>query len=110
MTIEVTAGKKETRGEGFQSRDTSTGTLSLTTDYSLIVGSTTTDDYSLADGTDGQTKEIIMTSTGQATVHLTGTSTGALVFNAADDFVGLKFLNSKWRLFVNSGATVATAT
>lgn len=121
MAIEITAGAGESRGAGFQSRDTlaqatatSLLTLSPTTDYSLIAGGTATgfgnNGYLLADGRDGQTKEIIMTSTGEATIHMTGTSTGALVLNAADDAVCLAFLNSKWRLLANSGATVATAT
>lgn len=121
MSIEITAGAGEARGEGFQSRDsqvqataTSLVTLSPTTNYSLIAGGTATgfgnNGYLLADGRDGQTKEIIMTSTGEATIHLTGTSTGAFVLNAEDDAVCLSFLNAKWRLLANSGATVATAT
>lgn len=121
MAIEITAGSGEARGESYQSRDTLTQatatalvTLSPTTNYSTIAGGTATgfgnNGYLLADGRDGQTKEIIMTSTGEATIHLTGTSTGALVLNAADDALCLRFLNSKWRLLANSGATVATAT
>lgn len=121
MTIEITAGVAETRGEGYQSRDTlaqatATGlvTLSPTTNYSLIAGGTATgfgnNGYLLADGRDGQTKEILMTSTGEATIHMTGTSTGAMVLNADDDGICVQYLNSKWRLLANSGATVATAT
>lgn len=109
VSVEITAGPGEERGDGFQSRDTlsATGTLSPTTNYTLVAA---TGDHSLADGRDGQTKEIIMTTTGNAVIHLTGTSTGALVFSAEDDAVCLLFRNDKWRLLSNSGATVATAT
>ena len=116
MTITITAGGGERRGGSYQSRDqaTATGTLSPTTDYSLIPGSTATGfgnyGFTLADGRDGQRKEIYMTSTGEATVHLTGTATGAFVLDGEDDAVSLRFHNSKWRLISNSGATFATAT
>lgn len=121
MSIEITAGAGEVRGENYRSRDTvaqatatTLVTLSPTTNYSRITGGTATgfgnNGYSLADGRDGQTKEIIMTSTGEATIHFTGTSTGAFVLTAEDDSLCLGFLNSKWRVFASSGATKATAT
>ena len=121
MTVEITAGAGEARGEDYQSRETlaqATSTdqvaLSLTTNYSLIGGGTATgfgtNGYGLADGRDGQRKEIIMMATGEATIHLTGTATAALVLDAADDGVGLKFLNAKWRVTMSSGLSLASAT
>lgn len=116
MSVEVTAGAVEVRGGGSQSRETlsATGSISLTTDYTLLTGGTATGfgntDYVLPDGRDGQNKEIILTGTGEATIHMTGTSTGAFVLNAADESVDVRFRNGKWRVIGSVGVTKASAT
>lgn len=82
--------------------------------------------YQLASGREGQEKWITTASaTGMSMIALTlatagfsltstatefFTATTALVLGAADDsYVALKFVNNKWHLLYNAGATAATA-
>lgn len=117
MSIEITAGAGEKRGDGFQSRETltaATGAISLTTDYTVLAGGTATGfantGYVLPNGRDGQSKEIILMGTGEITIHMTGTASGALVLNAVDESIDVRYRNGKWRLIGSAGVTTASAT
>ena len=129
MSIEIIAGKSRERGDGWfaletlnPSTSTSPQTISLDaplTRVSTATGGTATAvgfeinvfTLSTASAVEGQTKAFLMTGTGEAKLIVTsGTATGRWVLNAADDYVKFVMHNRKWRLEVNSGATLATST
>jgi hypothetical protein len=87
---------------------TGAGAVNITQENTLLV-TTGANALTLANGAEGQTKFIKMkTDGGDGTltpVSLQGGTT--ITFNDAGDFVNLLFLDGKWNILTNSGATVA---
>lgn len=123
-----------------QSTATTPQSLSLFTDVSVLGAGTATGTaarnlYTLGSGNhEGQEKWIYMTATGEASVIFTqpsgriwgsiafglasatdvdqswASATGQYVMQAADDCLGVKWLNDAWTVFYSRGATLATTT
>lgn len=129
MSIVVVGGEPRSRGTGWVARETlnpSTSTTPQTvaldaplTRLSTATGGTGTATgfeinvfaLSTASAVETMAKTILMTGTGEAKVLVTnGTATGRWVLNAADDCMAFVYLNDKWRVIFNSGATLATST
>lgn len=127
MSISVTGGRALEHGFGFACEtlnpSTSTSPQTLAIHVPLTLLSTATGGTGTATGfeinvftlptasvAEGEEKSIILTGTGEAKLGLTGTASGRWVMTAADTHLRFKMLNFKWRLLVNAGATVATAT
>lgn len=87
---------------------TGAGAVNLTT-YSTLLVTTGANALTLAAGSEGQRKFIRMkTDGGDGTLTVTNLQGGTtLTFNDAGDFVELYYLDSKWHIIVNSGATLA---
>lgn len=130
MTVESIAGPVTPRRNGWFARETllhSTSTtlqqaLALTTELSQLVtgtgnGATATGftrnvwTLSTASAVEGQNKCIILAASGETSVYLGGgTATGRWVLTETDDTIHARYLNGKWRLIAQSGATLASAT
>lgn len=87
---------------------TGAGAVSLLVKNTLLV-TTGANALTLAAGTEGQTKFIRMkTDGGDGTLTVTNLQGGTtLTFNDAGDFVNLYYLDAKWHILTNSGATLA---
>lgn len=87
---------------------TGAGAVNLTT-YSTLLVTTGANALTLAAGSEGQHKFIRMkTDGGDGTLTVTNLQGGTtLTFNDAGDFVELYYLDAKWHIIVNSGATLA---
>lgn len=87
---------------------TGAGAINLTT-YATLVVTTGANALTLAAGADGQKKFIKMkTDGGDGTLTPNALQDGTTItFNDAGDFVELVYLDGKWNIIANSGATVA---
>lgn len=87
---------------------TGAGAVNLTT-FSTLLVTTSADALTLAAGTEGQHKFIRMkTDGGDGTLTVTNLQGGTTItFNDAGDFVELFYLDAKWHIVTNSGASVA---
>lgn len=87
---------------------TGAGAVNLTQQNTVLV-TTGANALTLAAGSEGQRKFIRMkTDGGDGTLTVTNLQGGTtLTFNDAGDFVELYYLDSKWHIIVNSGATLA---
>ena len=87
---------------------TGAGAVSLAS-YATLLVTTGANALTLAAGTNGQKKLIKMkTDGGDGTLTPSALQGGTtLTFNDAGDFVELVFLDGKWNIIVNSGATLA---
>lgn len=87
---------------------TGAGAVNLTQMNTVLV-TTGANALTLAAGSEGQYKFIRMkTDGGDGTLTVTNLQGGTtLTFNDAGDFVMLYYLDSKWHIIVNSGATLA---
>jgi hypothetical protein len=87
---------------------TGAGAVALTT-YATLLVTTGANALTLAAGVDGQRKLIKMkTDGGDGTLTPNSLQGGTTItFNDAGDFVELVYLDGKWNIVVNSGATVA---
>ena len=128
MSISVTGGVVPSRGEGWFTLETlnpstATADQSLALHVPLTIMSTATGGTATATGfnvnrytlstasaIEGEEKSIILTGTGEYKIFFTGTATGAFVMTAANAHLRVAMLNRKWRVLVNSGATIATST
>lgn len=123
-----------------QSTSTTPQALSITTDVSVLgmgtaTGSSARNLYTLAAGVEGQHKMIYCNATGEAGVIFTqktgrlnaiisgmvipsattvdgmwASATGQYVFNAANDWLELKYMNDAWWPLRGVGATLSTTT
>lgn len=96
------------RSSGTPQTLTGAGAVNLTTFATLLV-TTGANALTLAAGSEGQFKFIRMkTDGGDGTLTVTNLQGGTtLTFNDAGDFVLLYYLDAKWHIIVNSGATLA---
>jgi hypothetical protein len=87
---------------------TGAGAVNLTT-YTTLLVTTGANALTLAAGAEGQHKFIRMkTDAGDGTLTVTNLQGGTtLTFNDAGDFVELYYVDAKWHIIVNSGATLA---
>lgn len=87
---------------------TGAGAVNLTT-YTTLLVTTGANALTLAAGAEGQHKFIRMkTDGGDGTLTVTNLQGGTtLTFNDAGDFVELYYVDAKWHIIVNSGATLA---
>lgn len=87
---------------------TGAGAVSLTT-YATLLVTTGANALTLAAGANGQKKLIKMkTDGGDGTLTPNSLQGGTtLTFNDANDFVELVYLDGKWNILTNSGATLA---
>lgn len=86
------------------------GAVNLTTKATLLTSTGSGYAATLAAGYDGQEKFIKFKTDGGGDVTLTPSSLQGgttITFNDAGDFVNLMFLDGKWNILVNSGATIA---
>ena len=123
-----------------QSTSTTPQALSVTTDVSILgmgtaTGAAVRNLYTLAAGVEGQQKIIYANATGEASVIFTqisgrlpiavsalaipsattvdalwASATGQYVFQAADEYLRLVFMNDAWQPYAGRGATLATTT
>lgn len=88
---------------------TALGALSVLTALSKVATVGGAGTASLANGAEGQFKSILFTADGGDLVltpaNLQGGTT--LTFNDVNDYVVLQFAGGKWRIVLNSGATLA---
>lgn len=90
--------------------DTLTGAGAVSVEsYATLLVTTGANALTLAAGTEGQKKFIKMkTDGGDGTLTPSSLQGGTTItFNDAGDFVELVYLDGKWNIVVNSGATVA---
>ena len=87
---------------------TGAGAVSVDT-YATVLITTGANALTLAAGTNGQRKLIkLKTDGGDGTLTPSALEGGTTItFDDAGDFVELVYLDSKWNIIVNSGATVA---
>lgn len=123
-----------------QSTATTPQSLSVTTDISVLgmgtaTGAAVLNLYTLGAGVEGQEKWIYSNATGEASVvfrQISGrldfgvsavynstattadgtwaSATGQVVFQAANEYIGMKYLNDAWHVLVARGVTQATTT
>ena len=123
-----------------QSTATIPQALSITTDVSVLgmgtaTGAAVRNMYTLAAGVEGQEKWVYANATGEASVIFTqisgrldpgvgavvnatatavdanwASATGQYVFQAANEFIGMKFMNDAWHVMMARGVTQATTT
>ena len=123
-----------------QSTATTPQALSITTDVSVLgmgtaTGAAVRNMYTLAAGVEGQEKWVYCNATGEASVIFTqisgrldagvgavvnqtatavdanwASATGQYVFQAANEFIGMKYMNDAWHVMMARGVTQATTT
>jgi hypothetical protein len=96
------------RNAGTPQTLTGAGAVNLTT-YATLLVTTGANALTLAAGAEGQHKFIRMkTDGGDGTLTVTNLQGGTTItFNDAGDFVHLFYVDAKWHILTNSGATVA---